>query len=364
MKIAIVNNGLACGGIERASTSLANHWVRKGNEISVIALYQSIPFFSLEPSVDFNEPTFPYRGNKHIYTIRMMAWLRLQVKKIEPDAVLAFGESTNPYVLLALMRLGVPVFVSDRMHPKARLPKLTFWLKKRLYPRASAIVVQTQLAKSVISSYLLDANINVIPNPVNVIEPLPLKKLKRIVAIGRLEKVKGHEYLIRAFAKLESTEWQLSLVGDGSLLNSLKSLAVELGIGGRVIFHRYLKNFRRELSEASIFVIPSLKEGFPNALLEAMSVPLPCIVTDFLGSNNEIINSGVNGLIVPTKSVDSMAKAINDLINNPHERESLAMRAFQVREDYQFDKIANEWMRLIFSSTNHKIIHHSCSRKM
>lgn len=355
MKIAIVNNGVAGGGIERASTSLANYWAKEGHQISLLALYQSVPFFPLEPHVTFKEPAFPYQGNRHIYTLRMMAWLRLQVSRVKPGVVVAFGESTNPYVLLALKGIGVPVFISDRMHPKARLPKLTFWLKKELYPKAAGVIAQTQFAKSVMSSYLKGANIKVIPNAVNVIEPLSVLKLKRIVSVGRLERVKGHEYLIRAFAKLDAPDWELSLVGDGSLLNYLKTLASNLGVSDRVIFHGHLKDFRKELSEAAIYVLPSLKEGFPNALLEAMSVPLPCITTDFMGVDNEIIDSGVNGLIVPCKSVDPLAKAINYLIDNPNVRESITLNALQVRKEYQFKKIADDWFNFICQSVNSKI---------
>jgi len=355
VKIAIVNNGLAGGGIERASVSLANHWAEEGYSISLVAIYQSKHFFSTHADVHFTEPPFPYGGNKVIYTLRMMRHLRGQILRIKPDVIIAFGENSNPYVLLALLGIGVPIFVSDRMHPKARLPKHTFWLKKQLYPGATGIIAQTNLAKEVIQSYLPPSNIHVISNPVNVIERMDVERKPIIVSVGRLEEVKGHEYLIRAFAKVDQPNWKLSIVGDGSLMESFKNLAKELGIYERVLFHGHLKNFQRELSEASIFVLPSLKEGFPNALLEAMSVPLPCIVTDFMGTNNEIINSGVNGLIVPTKSVDPMAKAINYLIDNPNERESISLNALQVRNDYQFKKIANDWISFICSSIDPNI---------
>lgn len=347
MKIAIVNNGLAGGGIERASTSLANYWAREGHSISLLALYQSDPFFSLENSIEFKEPGFPFKGYKYVYTLRMMQWLRSQVRKINPTAILAFGESTNPYVLLALKGLNIPVYVSDRMHPKARLPQITFWLKKKLYPRAAGVIAQTQLAKDVLSSYIQAANIHVIPNPVNAIEPLPMKKLKQIVSVGRLEPVKGHEYLLRAFAKLNAPDWELSIVGDGSLMSELKSLALELNVADRVHFHGHKQDFRKELSEAVIYVLPSLKEGFPNALLEAMSVPLACIATDFMGTPNEIIKDGVNGKIVPVKDTEQMAGAIRELIAAEDLRARLAREAYKVREQFSFEHIAHRYLSII-----------------
>lgn len=347
MKIAIVNNGLAGGGIERASTGLANYWAQEGHDVALFALYQSVPFFSLESTILFKVPTFKYSRNKHLYTLRMMLWLRFQVKRTNPDVVLAFGESTNPYVLLALKGLNIPVYVSDRMHPKASLPKLTFWLKKKLYPEAAGVIAQTQLAKDVLSSYLMAANIYAIPNPVNVIEPLPVEKLKRIVSVGRLEPVKGHEYLLRAFAQLNAPDWELSIVGDGSLMNELKELALKLNVAEKVIFHGHKQEFRKEVSEAFIYVLPSLKEGFPNALLEAMSVPLACITTDFMRSKNELVQNDYNGLIVPVADVESLSKKMMELIKNPKKREMLAENAVKVRKDYAFPKIANLYLRVI-----------------
>ncbi|MFT4733105.1 MAG: GalNAc-alpha-(1-_4)-GalNAc-alpha-(1-_3)-diNAcBac-PP-undecaprenol alpha-1,4-N-acetyl-D-galactosaminyltransferase [Sediminicola sp.] len=346
MKIAIVNNGLAGGGIERASTSLANYWCQQSHEVSLIALYKSEHFFSLEVGIAFNEPLFPYAGSKFLYNLRIMLWLRKQIILAKPDVVLAFGESTNAYVQLALKGTEIPVFVSDRMHPKARLPRLTFFLKRKLYPKAAGIILQTQFAKAIMSSYLLGGNINVIPNPVNLIVPLVIEKRKVIVSVGRLEEVKGHEYLIRAFASIDAPEWRLSLVGDGSLMDRLKNLAAQLGVAERVVFHGHLKDFRKELSEASIFVLPSLKEGFPNALLEAMSVPLACIATDFMGVENELIKDGQNGLICSVADADAIKKKMQFLIDNPDRITSLATMAKKVREQYAFPKIADEYMKV------------------
>lgn len=347
MKIVIINNGLAGGGIERASVGLANFWAEQGHVINLIALYQSEYFFSIASGVTFTEPSFPNAGNRIVYTLRMMRYLRRRVLQVKPDTILAFGENSNPYVLLATSGIDIPVYVSDRMHPKARLPKLTFWLKKRLYPRAAGIVAQTNLAKQVMLGYLKRSNICVIPNPVNLIKRKELSKKPIIVAVGRLEKVKGFEYLIRAFAKIDAPGWRLNIVGDGSLMSSLKDLAAQLGIDQDITFHGHLKDFREQVSEAFIYVLPSLKEGFPNALLEAMSVPLPCIVTDFMGVKNEIIQDGDNGLIVPVGDVDAMAMAISRLIEQPELRDKLSVNAASVREDYAFDKIAKRYLKFI-----------------
>src|SRR5690606_8324357 len=141
-------------------------------------------------------------------------------------------------------------------------------------------------------------------------------KKNKIISVGRLTSEKGHKYLIEAFAMIDNMSWELNIVGDGNERPALEQLAKDLKIEERVVFHGHLKDFSKLIYESKIFVLPSIKEGFPNALAEAMSVPLACISTDFLGNQNEIIKNGVNGVLVPVKDAKKMAEAIHYLINN------------------------------------------------
>jgi glycosyltransferase involved in cell wall biosynthesis len=90
-----------------------------------------------------------------------------------------------------------------------------------------------------------------------------------------------------------------------------------------------------------------LKEGFPNALLEAMSVPLPCITTDFFHGKNEIIENGINGLIVKPADVKELTDALELLIRDESLRDKLAKNAIKVREVYNFNNIANQYLNFI-----------------
>ena len=88
-------------------------------------------------------------------------------------------------------------------------------------------------------------------------------------------------------------------------------------------------------------------EGFPNALIEAMSIPLACISTDFLSGDNEIIQNGINGLMVPTGSVVELTKALDKLMNDKDLRNKLAANAYAVREKLAFENIANQYLNFI-----------------
>jgi GalNAc-alpha-(1->4)-GalNAc-alpha-(1->3)-diNAcBac-PP-undecaprenol alpha-1,4-N-acetyl-D-galactosaminyltransferase len=349
-RILIINNGLDGGGIERASVSLANHFADLGYNVNIVALYKSEHFFLLDQRIGFEEPAFNRKSlNRSLYVIKMLLFLRKNIKKIKPDVILAFSEWTNPYVVIANLRLGVPLYLSDRMSPLAKLPFLSSLLKKYFYKKATGIIAQTEFAKQIIYKNTVASNIKVIYNPVASIEKVNCIRKNRIISVGRLSKEKGHRFLLEAFAKVKDVSWELSLVGDGKEREFLQKLADTLGITDRIVFYGHQKDFSLQLSEAQIFVLPSLTEGFPNALLEAMSVPLACISSNCVAGPGEIIKEGINGILVEPANIDELASALNRLIENPDLRETLATEAYKVREILAFDKIAQQYLDFIFS---------------
>jgi GalNAc-alpha-(1->4)-GalNAc-alpha-(1->3)-diNAcBac-PP-undecaprenol alpha-1,4-N-acetyl-D-galactosaminyltransferase len=350
-KILIINNGLAGGGIERASVTLANHFAEIGHQVSVMTLYQSKHFFKLHKGIKLIEPVFKRtKFNKYFYVVKMMAYIRKNAYQLKPDTILAFSEWTNPFVILSLNGAGFPLYVSDRMNPLAKLPFLSEFVRKVFYKKATGIIAQTSFAKSILYEKTKAENIKVIHNPVNAVEKVKCEQRKIIVSVGRLEKVKGHKFLIEAFASVNDKSWELSLVGDGSERVYLESLADKLGVRNRVVFHGHLHDFSLQLSEAQIFVLPSLKEGFPNALIEAMSVPLACISGDFFAGNNEIVEEGINGLLVRPGNVNDLSLALNRLIEDGNLRKKMAKNAYEVRKTLAFEKIAQKYLNFIFQN--------------
>ena len=122
MKVVIINNGLSGGGTERASVSFAHYLLRFGFDVILLALYKSEHFYELDKRIVFIEPNFERKDNSSLsYTLKMMKFIRYNIKSIQPKTVLAYNEWTNAYVLLATVGLNYPIFVSERMHPKAKL---------------------------------------------------------------------------------------------------------------------------------------------------------------------------------------------------------------------------------------------------
>jgi glycosyltransferase involved in cell wall biosynthesis len=251
-------------------------------------------------------------------------------------------------VILSTRFLGVPLFVFERMGPEIKLDLVVGTAKKVLYKIATGVIVQTNIAARIVAERTGSKNITVIPNPVNVIDTDISVKKKQIVTVGRLSHEKGHIVLVKAFSRLVQKDWTLHIIGDGPERSDLEEEALSFGISERVFFYGHLIDFRNILGESEIFVLPSFYEGFPNALIEAMSVPLTCISSDCVAGPGDIIKDGVNGLLVQPGNVEELTLALDQLIKNPDLRKKLASEAYKIRETLAFDKIAKQYLDFIF----------------
>jgi GalNAc-alpha-(1->4)-GalNAc-alpha-(1->3)-diNAcBac-PP-undecaprenol alpha-1,4-N-acetyl-D-galactosaminyltransferase len=346
--ICFIGAGLRGGGMERALTTLANHFSKLNFKVSVLLLFHSEHFFKLREDIQIIEPIqIRQQYNKYIYALRTIPYIRRNLKKINPDVVISYGEWINAYVILASRGLNYPLFISDRMSPLLHMDFLHEFGRKLLYKKASGIIAQTNYSADVIRQKTGARNIAVIQNPLHELIFPKMGKKNHICTLGRLSKEKGHRYLLEAFSRLNNTNWSLHIIGDGPERTLLEDLSKELLIEDRVIFYGHITNFTDILARAQIFVLPSLKEGYPNALIEAMSVPLACICSDCISGPADIIKHGENGLLVPPGDIIALTNSIDSLIIDPSMRESLAEKAFQIRERLDIRKVANDFLSFI-----------------
>lgn len=348
-EVIIINNGLAGGGTERESSTFANHLSENGYSVKLVASHRSIPFYKLKKNIKFVEPNFKRESfSLFVYTLKLLFFIRDEIKSSQSNIIISYNESLNPYVILASLGLCKKVFVRESMHPKAKHHKISNVLRKILYPKACAVLTQTNYGKMVLKRKIPNAKIITFPNPVEMFyDNEVLDRTNSIVTVGRLENVKGHKYLIEAFSKVNNKNWSLQIIGDGSLKSELEKLSYDLGVGKQVIFHGHLKDFKEILKKSEIFVLPSVKEGFPNALIEAMSIPLACISGDYYEGNVEIIEHGENGLLFEPCNVTDLTAKLDLLISDKILRKKLQNSAVKVRDKFSMDKVGNELMNFI-----------------
>lgn len=163
--------------------------------------------------------------------------------------------------------------------------------------------------------------------------------------VGRLVPAKGLQYLIEAISiiQLKVENIKLLIVGEGSLIYSLKNKARELGIKESVIFTGKRRDIPEVLSCIDIFVMPSVAEGLPNSLLEAMAMGKPIVATT-VGGIPEIIENEINGLIISPEDPESLASAIKFFIGNKGLAEKLGQAAKEfVLRKYSIKAIAVQW---------------------
>ena len=258
------------------------------------------------------------------------------MKEAKPDAVISFIDQINVYVLIATMGLGLPIIVSERVDPRHyHIGKMFEWLRRQLYPRAAALVVQTKSVATWASPYAKPDRISVIPNPVRMIPQgvAAAQRQKRIVAMGRFDCQKGFDILLRAFAKACGdglTGWKLTILGDGRERPALESLAAELNIQHLVDMPGRVQNPESWLQESAIFVLSSRFEGFPNALIEAMSCGMSRVVVDCPSGPADIVEDGANGLLVPPQDEAKLAQGIMKLAADEALRQALGSRAAEI----------------------------------
>lgn len=151
-----------------------------------------------------------------------------------------------------------------------------------------------------------------------------------IGAVGRLSPEKGLEHLVDAVADLvgEGRDVRLALLGEGELRRELEQRAADRGIGDRVLFAGYVPDARRYLPSFDLFCMPSLTEGLPLALLEAMATEVP-IIASGVGGIPEALDQGRAGLLVAPGRVAALREAMATVLDEPQQA---AARARQARQ--------------------------------
>lgn len=154
-----------------------------------------------------------------------------------------------------------------------------------------------------------------------------------LMSVGELTKRKNHMVVVEALAWLKEYDILYVICGDGPLKAQLRAKAEELGVRERL----KLLGFRKDIAElhkaADIFVFPSLQEGLPVAVMEAMASGLPIVASKIRG-NEDLISNNQGGYLINPKDSEQIAKAIEKMIQNPEKREKMEKRNLEIITKY------------------------------
>jgi glycosyltransferase involved in cell wall biosynthesis len=173
--------------------------------------------------------------------------------------------------------------------------------------------------------------------------------------VGRLHEQKGHQFLLQAFAKMTNRA-RLMIVGDGLIRDELIVLATKLEISDRVSFLGARTDIHEFLSAIDLFVMPSLWEGQPIALLEALAIGKPCIASAVDGIP-EIIIDGVNGYLVSPRDVETLAKMMDLAIENSDiTREFIDRQIRPISPQFLAQNMAEEIANIYLDAAKSKLL--------
>ena len=250
------------------------------------------------------------------------------VNAIKPDIVHSWLWYSN-FLCGLSRRCGlwrrIPFIASQRGDYHARYGKFRLWLtEKIIYNTADVLLTNSEPIQHYLRQRYPAKKIHSIPNLLELPTEIwaqrqtPETEEKLIVSVGRFAPEKGHRYLIEALnlLKQQNIAWRCTFLGEGELEAELRELASEYGISEQVAFPGFCEDVFSVLLTSDVFVLPSLHESSPNALIEAMGIGMPCIASDLTSIAN-LVENEANGLRVPAKDAEALASALHRVLTAP-----------------------------------------------
>jgi GalNAc-alpha-(1->4)-GalNAc-alpha-(1->3)-diNAcBac-PP-undecaprenol alpha-1,4-N-acetyl-D-galactosaminyltransferase len=365
MRIAFLVPTLGPGGAERVASLLTSSWAEHAHGVTLISFEdpQQEPFYNLHGSVSVRQLGLVNRSRGMLHrlatNVRRVFRLRSLLRDLRPDVVVAFTIDANVIALWASRGLTIPVVISERNQPdRPDLVPLHRFARHLTYHWAAALVVQTE-AVALWARQRFSVPIHIIPNPVVLVDrsagdsgPTEPRSLSHcLLAVGRLSKQKGFDLLLQSFSILAPSypNWHLVIHGEGPERAILERAIRQLSLSGKVVLPGVRKDLSEAFASASLFVLPSRFEGFPNALLEALAWGLPVIATACPGGTVEILGNGTYGLLVPVGDIVSMTGALNRMMASDELRTAYAQRAKLAVSRYDVGIVSKRWLGLLAS---------------
>jgi len=361
IKVLFVLDCLELGGAQRAVVNILNHLSPEKFQCSLAVVKKTGP-------LQKNIPKQVYLHDMKASSAKFAVFrLRRVIKKVRPDVVFSTLTYINELVYLVnkFLLSPPPVIMRSAVVESLNLKDESFiirYLLGRAYGSAARTVVLTRAMKSdfITNFNLREEKIEVLPNMIDTEyiaekadEPLTDKIIldrkaePLIITVGRLTRQKGQDILLKAFAeyRARNNKGFLILIGTGPLEDELKDSANRLGINRDIWFAGIKENPYKYIKEADIFVLPSLWEGFPNVVLEAMACGVPVVSTSCSGPS-EIITSGMDGVLVPLKNPEEMANAIISVLSDNGYRKNLASSGLRRAKEFDAKIIARKYEEL------------------
>lgn len=363
MRICCVIASLGAGGAERVMLELCRAWSSRGDDVVLVTLDDGLrDFYAAPPQVQ--RVALGVAGKSAgaasavMANARRLREVRRAIRDAQPDVVVSFTDRTNVVVLLATRTLGIPVVVSERIDPRwHNIGRVWTGLRRATYPSADLLVVQTNDVVPWAQQVTRSSRVRTIANPARAVSddvtPAGTRPL-HVVALGRLVPQKGFDTLIEAFGRAHRKfpEWSLSIYGEGPGRTALSDQIERASLQHAVRLAGRTSEADVVLRNASIFVLSSRYEGFPNALLEASVAGCACVSTNCPSGPADIISHDQSGLLVPVDDIAAMSGALQRVMGDDTLRTRFGAAAREACARFDIGQILREWDRVFAAVRN------------
>jgi glycosyltransferase involved in cell wall biosynthesis len=351
-RICFVLPSLNGGGAERAAVQVLNGLPASTWDRSMFLFERTGPYLAdVDPAIDLQSAPSPSRGER---------WqaLRRFIKDRQPQVVVAFLSYATALSAARAAQTGARVVFNQQTPMTAFLGdadyewrngwrRTVFTATSRLTYSAADLIIATSkgVAEDLTKNFSVDpAAIRVVPNPVDLEAvrahareqaDLPVSAgTPVIVAAGRLADAKNYPLLIDAMAVLrQSMPARLFILGQGELEPALRQQIADRGLDDAVTLLGFHRNPWKFIARAGVFALSSHYEGFGNVLVEAMALGVPVVATASAGTQ-DIVNHGVDGLLVQSHTPEALAAALRDVLGDADRRSAMSSAAAAAAERF------------------------------
>ena len=348
MKILMLINGLypeAIGGIEKIGADLAGFLAKKHDVVVYTDFHNNFPRYERRNNYYIKRfrSAADYKLNipLGIRTINILRELRREMPK--PQIILSMGLNYGFVSFIAKSIFDIPFlnFVLGSDWYIARENKFAGKPLRLGIKKCDALIAQTNIVKNDILKYFPGVYVDVIPNGIT----LPKKRAcgDKIIYLGRLHEIKGIRYLIEAVGGVKNCP-EVIIAGSGPEEEKLRKMAAGLNI----TFTGRIEEVEDVFLQGKIFILPSLSEGLPQAILEAMSYGLPVIASK-VGGIPEVIEHGKTGYLVDPKRPEEIKKYLEILIHDDRLCNEMSNNSLREIKKYSWDNIMEKIEQAIVS---------------
>lgn len=353
MKIAILLTDITGeGGIERVTSLLSARLNQAGYDVTIISCFHRYKQskYPIDEKVkldflveqDYNLKKISAFGRINMI-IRAKKALSRYLKTNSFDVIIT--QAFLPTFLIAATDHQAYNIVCEHFKYDLYATPITK-IRNYIYSRRDQVVTLTDADRDKFRNVGIHAI--TLPN----MSPFPIESNsyegKRIISVGRLQPQKGYDILIPAMKPVFDAhpDWHLDIYGEGPDRDMLQNMINALDLSSHITLCGYSDNIRHELRNSAISIVSSRFEGFPMAILEALSCGVPTVSFDCPQGPKQLLKDGA-GLLVEPENQEKMTESILKMIESPDLRESSKKQGYKNMQEYTPERITERWIELL-----------------